>query len=157
IAAGHPGTPLEPGTAARIFTGAPVPPGADAIVMQELAVAQGDCVTLQEVPRRGAWIRPAGLNVAAGDVVVAAGTRLGAQHAGLIAAVAAARVTVHRSLRVAVFFTGDELAMPGEVLAPGRIYNSNRFVLRALLQQLGCEVTDLGIVPDALAPPRAAF
>jgi molybdopterin molybdotransferase len=157
IAAGHPGTPLEPGTAARIFTGAPVPPGADAIVMQELAVAQGDCVTLQEVPRRGAWIRPAGLDVAAGDVVVAAGTRLGAQHAGLIAAVGAARVTVHRSLRVAVFFTGDELAMPGEVLAPGRIYNSNRFVLRALLQQLGCEVTDLGIVPDDRARTRAAF
>jgi len=125
--------------------------------MQELAVAQGDRVTLQEVPRRGAWIRRAGLDVAAGDVVVGAGTRLGAQHAGLIAAVGAARVTVHRPLRVAVFFTGDELAMPGEVLAPGRIYNSNRFVLRAVLQQLGCEVTDLGIVPDDRARTRAAF
>ncbi|HUL67459.1 MAG TPA: gephyrin-like molybdotransferase Glp [Burkholderiaceae bacterium] len=157
IAAGHVGTPLAPGTAARIFTGAPVPAGADAVVMQESALAQGDRVTLQEIPQRGAWIRRAGLDVAAGATVAGAGMRLGPQHVGLIASVGAARVTVHRRLRVAVFFTGDELAMPGERLAPGRIYNSNRFVLRALLERLGCEVTDLGIVPDERARTRAAF
>jgi molybdopterin molybdotransferase len=157
IAAGHVGVPLEPGTAARIFTGAPVPPGADAIVMQEACGAVDGSVTLREVPQRGAWIRRAGIDVRAGDVAVAAGTRLSPQALGLIASVGAARVTVHRRLRVAVFFTGDELAMPGEPLAPGRIYNSNRFVLRALLERLGCTVEDLGIVPDDRAATRRAF
>ncbi len=157
VAAGHVGGPLEPGTAARIFTGAPVPAGADAIVMQEACTAGEGKVTFNEVPVRGAWIRRAGMDIAAGDTVVAAGTRLRPQDLGLIASVGAARVTVHRRLRVAVFFTGDELTMPGEALAPGRIYNSNRFVLRALLERLGCEVKDLGIVPDDRARTRAAF
>jgi molybdopterin molybdotransferase len=157
ITAGRVGVPLEPGTAARIFTGAPMPAGADAVVMQEACTARGDRVTINEVPQRGAWIRRAGLDIEAGATVVAAGTRLLPQQVGLIASVGAARVTVHRRLRVAVFFTGDELAMPGESLAPGRIYNSNRFVLRALLERLGCEVNDLGIVPDDRARTRAAF
>ncbi len=157
ITAGHVGAALEPGTAARIFTGAPVPAGADAIVMQESCTAQGEKVVLNEVPARGAWIRRAGIDIRAGDTVVAAGSRLRPQDLGLIASIGAARITVHRPLRVAVFFTGDELAMPGEPLPPGRIYNSNRFVLCALLRRLGCEVIDLGIVPDDRARTRAAF
>lgn len=157
IAAGQVGQPLAPATAARIFTGAPIPPGADAIVMQEATVADGAAVTINEVPRPGQWIRRAGLDIEAGSTVIEAGVRLRAAEIGLAASIGAARVCVKPRLRVAVFFTGDELVMPGEPLAPGRIYNSNRFMLRAALHELGCEVNDLGIVPDSLAATRAAF
>jgi molybdopterin molybdotransferase len=157
IAAGHVGTPLEPGTAARIFTGAPVPPGADAIVMQESCRADGDKVTINERPAIGAWVRRAGLDVEAGQTVLATGARLRPQDLGLAASVGVGELTVYRRLRVAVFFSGDELVMPGEPLPHGRIYNSNRFVLRGLLEKLGCEVLDLGIVPDDRQRTRDAF
>ena len=156
IPAGHSGRPIGEGEAARIFTGAPVPRGADAIVMQEDAAEIPDgaqtLVRIQQPPVPGQWIRRAGEDVARGAVVLRAGTRLGPAQLGLAASLGAAQLDVARRPRVALFSTGDELVMPGEVppeaMPPGAIYNSNRFFLRALLHRLGCEVSDLGIVPD---------
>ena len=153
IAAGSAAQPLAAGTAARIFTGAPVPPGADAIVMQEDTEAADDGrVRILRVPERGQWIRASGEDVRQGSTVLAAGERLGAAALGLAASIGRDRLEVARRPRVALFSTGDELVMPGEVppeaMKPGAIYNSNRFFLRALLLRLGCEVSDLGIVPD---------
>jgi molybdopterin molybdotransferase len=154
IPAGHVGQPLLPGCAARIFTGALIPEGADAVVMQEQCEANDGLVTIRHVPKTGEWIRRTGEDISADSVILAAGTRLRSQELGLAASIGMAQLTVHRKLRVAVFFTGDELTMPGEPLAPGAIYNSNRFTLRALLENLGCEVRDFGIVPDSLAATR---
>ena len=157
IPAGSVGHTLAPGTAARIFTGAPLPAGADAVVMQELCAPDGDAVTVNHVPHPGEWIRRRGEDIAVGREVLAAGTRLTAAHVGVAASVGAAQLTVFRRLRVALFSTGDELAMPGEPLKPGGIYNSNRYTLRALLEGLGCVVDDLGIVPDTREATRAAL
>jgi molybdopterin molybdotransferase len=158
IPAGSVGQRLEPGTAARIFTGALIPEGADAVVMQEQCEAAGDSVTVRHAPRSGEWIRRTGEDVLAGSVVLPAGTRLRSQELGLAASVGLAALPVRRRVRVAVFFTGDELTMPGEApggqLAPGAIYNSNRFTLRGLLENFGCEITDFGIVPDSLQATR---
>ncbi|SDD53009.1 molybdopterin molybdotransferase [Massilia sp. PDC64] len=154
IPAGTVGATLEPGTAARIFTGALIPEGADAVVMQEQCEANGDQVTVRHAPQPGEWIRCAGEDIVAGSVILPAGTRLRSQELGLAASVGLARLPVRRRVRVAVFFTGDELAMPGEPLAPGAIYNSNRFTLRGLLENLGCEISDYGIVPDSLQATR---
>lgn len=154
IPAGHVGQPLQPGTAARIFTGAMIPPGADAVVMQEACEVDGELVQINASPQAGAWIRRAGEDIRAGSVILAAGMLLRAQEMGLAASVGLAELPVLRRPRVAVFFTGDELAMPGEPLAPGAIYNSNRYTLRGLLQNLGCEITDYGIVPDTLQATR---
>ena len=159
IPAGRAGDPLQPGTAARIFTGAPVPAGADAILMQEdceaLAAAAADglgAVCINAVPQAGQWIRSAGEDITRGAVVLSAGTRLTPAELGLAASIGQHQLQVARRPRVALFSTGDELVMPGEVppeqMRPGAIYNSNRFFLRAMLLRLGCEVTDFGIVPD---------
>jgi molybdopterin molybdotransferase len=153
IPAGAAPQPLQPGTAARIFTGAPVPPGADAIVMQEETEtpAEGQ-VRILRVPAPGQWVRRSGEDVTRGSVVLARGHRLDPASLGLAAGIGRARLQVSRRPRVALFSTGDELVMPGDVapeaMKPGAIYNSNRFFLRALLMRLGCEVNDLGIVPD---------
>jgi molybdopterin molybdotransferase len=162
IPAGQVGAPLAPGSVARIFTGAQVPLGADAIVMQEQAEAAGEgAVRFSAAPQPGQWIRRRGEDVRAGATVLASGTRLAPQSLGLAATVGAAALEVVRRPRVALFSTGDELVMPGTVppsaLPPGAIYNSNRFTLRGLLQAAGCEVTDLGIVPDRLDATREAL
>lgn len=157
IPAGSVGHTLEPGTAARIFTGAPIPHGADAVVMQELCSVEADGVTINQLPRPGEWIRKAGEDIARGATVLGAGVRLNPQMLGLAASVGCATLPVYRRLRVALFSTGDELVMPGEPLPPGAIYNSNRYVLRGLLEALGCEVSDLGIVPDSLEATRQAL
>jgi molybdopterin molybdotransferase len=157
IPAGSVGTPLAGGTAARIFTGAQIPEGADAVVMQEdtgVLPEEGSLgrVRIDTVPAVGQWIRRAGEDVAAGDVVLARGERLTPAALGLAASVGFDRLQVARRPRVVLLSTGDELVMPGEVapeaMKPGAIYNSNRFFMRALLTRLGCEVSDLGIVPD---------
>ena len=157
IAAGHVGQPLQPGTAARIFTGALLPDGADCVVMQEQCAVLDGVVTVNHVPHAGEWVRRQGEDIRAGGVILGAGRRLRSQEMGLAASVGLAQVPVLRKLRVAVFFTGDELAMPGEPLAPGAVYNSNRFTLRGLLENLGCEITDLGIVPDSLEATKAVL
>lgn len=157
IPAGTVGTPLLPGTAARIFTGAQIPEGADAVVMQEDTAAIAEegglgSVRVEIVPAAGQWIRRAGEDVASGDVVLRKGERLTPAALGLAASIGFDRLPVARKPRVALLSTGDELVMPGEVapaaMKPGAIYNSNRFFMRALLHRLGCEVHDLGIVPD---------
>ncbi|MGE4330676.1 molybdopterin molybdotransferase MoeA [Diaphorobacter sp.] len=162
IPAGSFGTPLAAGTAARIFTGAPVPAGADAIVMQEDCEAlDGERVRVNAVPAPGQWIRRAGEDITLGAQVLAAGTRLTPAELGLAASIGLGRLQVARRPRVALFSTGDELVMPGDVppaqMKPGAIYNSNRFFLRAMLLRLGCEVSDLGIVPDRREATVAAL
>jgi molybdopterin molybdotransferase len=154
IQAGSTGQPLAPGTAARIFTGAPIPLGADAIVMQEHCVAEGDVVVVKKIPKPGEWVRLTGSDIRAGDQILPAGIRLRPQDTGLAASVGIASLPVHRRVRLGLFFTGDELVMPGDPLPPGRIYNSNRFTLNGLAGIFGCETRDYGIVPDSLAATR---
>ena len=154
IAAGSIGSPLEPGTAARIFTGAPIPAGADAVVIQEHCSAEGEFVVVNRTPASGEWIRRAACDIRTGDTIVPAGIRLRPQDTGLAASVGIASLPVYRRVRMALFFTGDELVMPGDALAPGRIYNSNRFTLNALARVFGCEVRDFGAVPDNLEATR---
>jgi molybdopterin molybdotransferase len=161
IPAGHVGPALAPGTAARIFTGGWVPPGADAVVMQEQCEALAGeglgAVRVNAVPNLGQWIRQQGEDVQQGAAVLRRGQRLTPQALGLAASVGAGELAVLRKPRAVLFSTGDELMMPGEPLRPGAIYNSNRFTLRALLMAAGCEVTDLGIVEDKLEATRAAL
>jgi molybdopterin molybdotransferase len=153
IPAGHFGQPLGTGETARIFTGAPVPPGADAVVMQEDCTDLGDgTVRVNVLPKAQQWIRRAGEDITQGAVVLPKGELLTPASLGLAASIGLSQLQVTRRAKVALFSTGDELVMPGDVapedLKLGAIYNSNRFFLRALLQRAGCEVTDMGIVPD---------
>ena len=162
IAAGSVGEALAAGTAARIFTGAPVPAGADVVVMQEECTALEDGrVQINAAVKPGQNIRRAGEDIALGSTIVAAGTRLTPAELGLAASIGCATLQVARRPRVALFSTGDELVMPGDVaphdLPAGSIYNSNRFFLRAMLQRLGCEVLDQGIVPDSYEATVAAL
>ena len=162
IPAGQVGTDLQPGTAARIFTGAPVPPGADAVLMQEdTEVLEDGQVRFNAAPRLGQNIRRAGEDIALHSTVLAAGTRLTPAAIGLAASIGLAALPVGRKPRVALFSTGDELVIPGTVapqdMRPGSIYNSNRYFLRALLERLGCEVVDGGILPDNLEQTVAAL
>jgi molybdopterin molybdotransferase len=153
IPAGSSGHALAAMTVARIFTGAPIPPGADAVVPQEDCQVQADgCVQVNQPVRLGQWIRRSGEDAAQGTVVLSKGELLTPAALGLAASIGMNCLSVVCRPRVALFSTGDELVMPGEVapqdMPPGAIYNSNRFFLRALLKRLGCEVSDLGIVPD---------
>jgi molybdopterin molybdotransferase len=160
IPAGSMGSPLQAGTVARIFTGAPVPPGADAVVMQEDCVipdGSSDQVQINVVPTSGQWIRRQGEDLSVGKTALKAGMFLRPQELGVAASAGLTHLNVKRRVKVAAFFTGDELALPGEPLKPGGIYNSNRDTLLACLRSLGCDATDLGIVPDRLDATREAL
>ena len=168
IPAGSAGSALQAGTVARIFTGAPIPAGADAVVMQEdCEFAQSNdansmgSVRVKVQPKQGQWIRKAGEDVARGAVVLQKGDRLAPASLGLAASIGLAQLSVVPRLKVALFSTGDELVMPGDIapenMPAGSIYNSNRFFLRALLKRLGCDVTDMGIVPDNLEATKSAL
>ncbi len=158
IFAGQAPEPLAAGTCARIFTGAPMPEGADCVEMQENAeVLPDQRVRFIEPLKPGQNIRPQGQETTVGDKVLAAGTRLGPIELGLAASLGLAELEVIRRVRVAVLSTGDELIEPGQPLGPGQIYNSNRVLLCSWLQRLECEVVDAGILPDDLEKTRAAL
>ena len=150
VPAGTAPDPLLPGTAARIFTGGPIPTGADSVVIQVVCEPVNDSVRILETPKTGANIRRTGEDIRKGSEIIGAGTLLRPQHLGLAASVGIAELVVTRRPRVALFSTGDELLMPGQPLAPGNIYNSNLFTATGLLEALGCEVVPLGIVEDSL-------
>ncbi|WP_460150184.1 molybdopterin molybdotransferase MoeA [Pseudomonas sp. S3_A03] len=155
IFAGTAPEPLAPGTCARIFTGAPVPAGADCVEMQENAVLHADArVSFTEPLHLHQNIRPQGQETTVGECVLSAGTRLGPIELGLAASLGRDSLAVVRRVRVAVLSTGDELIEPGLPLSPGQIYNSNRRVLCSWLARMGCEVLDAGILPDDLEQTR---
>ncbi|MCP4431145.1 MAG: molybdopterin molybdotransferase MoeA [Gammaproteobacteria bacterium] len=157
IAAGESGVNLEPGTAARIFTGAPIPEGADTVVMQEQVTVEGDSIRLQTQPVKGQNIRPMGNDIKTGDIILTRGMRLRGQDIGLAASVGLENLAVFDKVRVGMFFTGDELVEPGTPLAAGKIYDSNRYTLYGLLKSLGCDIVDLGVVGDTLDATRQAM
>jgi len=145
------------GSAIRIMTGAPIPAGCDAVVMQEQTAQHDNGIVINAPVRAGQNIRRIGEDIQAGHQVLAAGVRLGAAGLPLLASLGIARVTVRRKLRVAIFSTGDELRAPGETLAEGEIYDTNRLTVSLMLHKLGCEVIDLGVIADDPAALRQAF
>lgn len=158
IAAGHVGKPLEPGTLARIFTGAPIPVGANAVIIQEDTRAAGDGrIRIETLPAPGENVRPAGQDIARGTAILEKGRRIRPQDAALMASVGVAEVRVFRPLRIAIMSTGDELVDPPGPLAPGQIFNSNHYALRGLVLNLGMDVIDLGLVPDTADATEAAL
>lgn len=157
IAAGQSGQPLEPGTAARIFTGAPIPAGANAVIMQEQVEVAGDTISFDVKPAASQNIRPAGNDIKTGDNILSQGCLLRPQELGLAASIGLQFLPVFKQVRVGIFFTGDELVEPGEALAPGKIYDSNRYTLHGMLQKLGCDIIDLGLVGDTLEATKAAM
>lgn len=158
VPAGQRGGPLQSGEAARIFTGAPIPEGADTVVRQEWCIVDGDQLRFTRLPQeKGESVRYRSEDLGKGDIVLKKGTRLQAQHLGIAASVGLVDLPVIRRLKVALMSTGDELVMQGESLTPGKIYNSNRYTLRALLENLGCAVTDFGIVADNLKATQAVL
>jgi molybdopterin molybdotransferase len=157
IAAGVAPDPLQAGTLARIFTGAEIPPNANTVVMQEDCTASDDGVVIHEAPKLGQNIRAQGQDIQQGQVVLARGARLRPQDMGLLASVGVDRVQVYKPLTVAVLSTGDELVEPGSALAKGQIYNSNRYTLMGLLQGLGMNIVDLGVVADDADATQTAF
>ncbi len=157
IAAGDVGVGLEPGTAARIFTGAPIPDGANAVIMQEQVTVEDHNIRLQSIPTDGQNIRPAGNDIQAGDIILHKGMRLRAQDIGLAASIGLQTLPVFDKIRVGMFFTGDELVEPGRPLEAGKIYDSNRYTLYGLLKSLGCEIIDLGLVGDTLEATKEAM
>jgi molybdopterin molybdotransferase len=150
ITAGETGGEVSAGTAARIFTGAPIPPGADAVIMQEQVTLEDDEAVFDVAVKAGQNIRPAGQDIRAGQTIMQAGTLLRPQELGLAASIGIDKLEVYRRPRVGIFFTGDELVDPGRPLKPGQIYDSNRYTLNGLLASLQCDIIDLGIVGDTL-------
>lgn len=158
IAAGSQGTALQPGEAARIFTGAPVPERTYAVIPQENArVLEDGSVQIDKAVPAGEFVRAQGEDIAKGSAILTAGRVLKPAHVALAASVGITTLTVRRRLKVALLLTGDELIEPGQPLSPGQIYNSNRYWLQALLTQIGCDVMDPGIVPDTPHDTRAAL
>jgi len=157
ICAGEMGDTLAPGTVARIFTGAPVPDGADAVIMQEQVELEKDLACFTGPIKPGQNVRRAGEDIAIDDQILKPGTRLRGQEMGLAASIGQASLSVYRRLKVGVFFTGDELVEPGNPLTPGKIYDSNRYTLHGLLQAMGCQIIDLGVVEDTLDATRKAL
>ena len=157
IPAGTAAVGLEPGSAARIFTGAPVPDGADAVIMQEQVETFDNGIRFSLRPPPGNNIRPAGNDIERGTTILQKGCRLRAQDIGLAASVGRQKMTVYQPVRGGMFFTGDELVEPGESLAAHKIYDSNRYTLHGLLTAMGCEIVDLGLVGDTLAETREAM